>query len=200
MDLLDTIIYTAARIALMLGLVLLGAFVGELAIPALATFLPYSALSVKEFIINDTVDSVAAMVLVCIIFIWIFYDDGRKHTAYENWSAVNISIVLLLMLAAYFIPGIFRDSFHQEGKADVFYRILYYPVGWLIERSSGYLMGVLLGAIIMLSAALAAYVAAFKRYIKKHPVLAQAGERRKLSELAEEVELEDEDADPDAKY
>ena len=197
MDLLDTIIYTIARIGLMLGLVLLGAFFGEIALPSLATFLPYSALPVKEFITNDTVDSLASMLLICAVFVWIFYDDGRRHTAYENWSSVNISIVLLMMLAVYFIPGIFRDNINESGKANVFYMILYYPVDWVIRRTDGYLPGVLLGSLIMLAAALAAYVLSYKHYIKKHPVLRPSERKRRLADLAQEVAEEDGEGEND---
>lgn len=66
--------------------------------------------------------------------------------AYENWSWVNITIVYLLMLLVYFIPAIFRDSFSQEGKGDIFYKVLYYPCIWLNEGvGMNYLVSVIIG-------------------------------------------------------
>jgi hypothetical protein len=170
MDLLDYILYTLARIGVLLVLVLLGAFVGEILFPAIVSFLPYSAIEVKEFFTNDTVQSAIALIVVCLFFLWIFYDDGKRHTAYENWSSVNITAVLLIMFIVYFIPAIFRDSFHAEGKADVFYRILYYPCSCLgADSSDTFMLGIVLTEVVIVLCALVSYVFAYKRYVHKHP-------------------------------
>ncbi len=172
MDLLDTLLYTLARIGLMIMLVLLGAFAGEILFPGIATFLPYSMIEFKNFITDDTVQSVIAMLIVIVFFLWVFYDDGKRHSAYENWNSVNILIVLILMLIIYFVPAIFRESFHSEGKADVFYLIWYYPCSWLSNNQSlTYMTGVLFSELIMIAPAFAAYFSAYKIYVKKHPVL-----------------------------
>jgi len=192
MDLLDTLLYTLARIGLMIMLILLGAFAGEILFPGIATFLPSSMAEFKNFITDDTVQSVIAMFIVIIFFLWVFYDDGKRHSAYENWNIVNIFIVLILMLMIYFVPAIFRESFHSEGKAEVFFLIWYYPCLWLSSKQSlGYMTGVLLAEMIMIASAFAAYFAAYKIYVKKHPVLLVPKEERHI------VQTEDEDNEND---
>lgn len=187
MDLLDTLLYTLARIGLMIMLILLGAFVGEILFPGIATFLPSSMMGFKNFITDDTVQSVIAMFIVMIFFLWVFYDDGKRHSAYENWNIVNIFIVLILMLMIYFVPAIFRESFHSEGKAEVFFLIWYYPCLWLSSKQSlGYMTGVLLAELIMIASAFAAYFAAYKIYVKKHPVLLVPKSERHIGQTEDE--------------
>lgn len=198
MDLLDTLLYTLARIGLMIMLILLGAFVGEILFPGVATFLPYSMIEFKTFITDDTVQSVIAMLIVMVFFLWVFYDDGKRHSAYENWNIVNIFIVLILMLIVYFVPAIFRESFHSEGKAEVFYMIWYYPCSWLSSKQDlGYMTGVLVSEIIMIASAFAAYFAAYKIYVKKHPLLLVPKEERHFARTANDEENEESENDGD---
>ena len=125
--------YTLARLGLLLALVLFGAFTGAILFPSLVTFLPYSMVGVKNFLTQPNVESVIGTVVICLFLIWVFFDDARKHTAYEEWSMTTILTVLILIGMFYFIPAIFRDSFHAEGKGEVFYMVLYYPAKWVTE-------------------------------------------------------------------
>lgn len=164
--------YTISRLGLLLALVLFGAFTGAVLFPSLVTFLPYSMVGVKNFFTQPDVKSVVGTVVICLFLIWVFFDDGRKHTAYEEWSLTTIFTVLILVGMFYFIPAIFRDSFHAEGKGDIFYMVLYYPAGWLIDLfNDNYIIGIIFSILVMLGTAFAAYVISYKSYVKKHPVL-----------------------------
>lgn len=145
-------------------------FFGAVLVPSLVTFLPYSMIDVKNFIISPTTCSVIGMVIVALTFAVIFYTDGKKHAAYENWSAVNITAVLLIMLFVYFVPAMFRDSFNAEGKAKLLYKILYYPCGWLYDSLNvNFLVSVIIGMGMILTISLFMYVLSFRLYVKKHP-------------------------------
>lgn len=188
--------YTFARLGLLLALVMFGAFSGAVLFPSIATFLPYSMLEVKNFITAANVESVIGTVIICLFLVWVFFDDGRKHTAYDEWSMTTILTVLILVGMFYFIPAIFRDSFSAEGKAEVFYMVLYFPAKWVIELcSDNYLVGVLGSIFVMLGTAFAAYVISYKRYVKKHPVVLARRERPLLAEAAEKLEDDEEDDD-----
>ena len=168
--------YTAARLGLLLALVVFGAFTGAVLFPSLVTFLPYSMAGVKNFFTQPDVKSAVGTVVICLFLIWVFFDDGRKHTAYEEWSMTTILTVLILVGMFYFIPAIFRDSFHAEGKGDIFYMVLYYPAGWVIDLfNDNYLIGIMFSILVMLGTAFAAYVISYKTYVKKHPVLLSSG-------------------------
>ncbi|MBR1863884.1 MAG: hypothetical protein IJ806_07355 [Ruminococcus sp.] len=199
------VVYTLSRLGLFLAVVLLGAFTGKVLIPAVVTFLPYSLVNVKNFFNDPTVSSVIAMTVVCGVLSWVLYDDGRKHTAYDIWGSDNaadstgVASSLIMVFLIYFIPAIFRDSFHDEGKGRVFYLILYYPCSWAIEKVSNYLTGVVIGSAIMLGTAFFVYVLSFKKYVKSHkaPYLNRHETARKLREAAEEYAEDDEDEDDD---
>ena len=183
--------YTITRLGLLLALVLFGAFTGAVLFPSLVTFLPYSMVGVKNFFTQPDVKSLVGTVVICLFLIWVFFDDGKKHTAYEEWSLTTIIAVLILVGMFYFIPAIFRDSFHAEGKGDIFYMVLYYPAGWLIDLfDDNYIIGIMFSILVMLGTAVAAYVTSYKNYVKKHPVLLSSGGRSVTSD-------EDEDAGDD---
>lgn len=183
--------YTITRLGLLLALVLFGAFTGAVLFPSLVTFLPYSMVGVKNFFTQPDVKSLVGTVVICLFLIWVFFDDGRKHTAYEEWSLTTILAVLILVGMFYFIPAVFRDSFHAEGKGDIFYMVLYYPAGWLIDLfDDNYIIGIMFSILVMLGTAFAAYVISYKNYVKKHPVLLSSGGRSVTSD-------EDEDAGDD---
>jgi hypothetical protein len=189
------VVYTAARLGLLLALVVFGAFTGAVLFPALATFLPYSMIGIKNFLTQPIVESAVGTVVICLFLVWVFFDDGRKHTAYEEWSLATILGVLILIGMFYFIPAIFRDSFHSEGKGDIFYMVLYYPARWVIKLCSGnYLIGVMGSAVVMLGTAFAAYVLSYKLYVKKHPVLLSQDRRAHVSAADDEDVLTDDES------
>lgn len=207
MDFLQfVVLYTVTRLGVFLALVIFGAFTGKILVPAIVTFMPYKWLPVKEFLTDSTVSSVVAAAVVCLILSWVLYDDARKHTAYDIWDYENIAnstgvaSSLIIDFMIYFVPAIFRDSFHEEGRAHVFYLVLYYPCSWACELAGNYLVGVLLGSAAILGLAFAVYVLSFKKYVKKHKASYEKSreERRSLANLAAEYS-EDEDDDPDGE-
>ena len=152
--------YILSRIGIMIVLTLFSAFAGIVLIPALVTVFPSSTSAFKSFMTNSNVDSFIGFAVMLIFFLRLFYDDGKRHAAYENWSWVN------------FIPAIFRDSFSQEGKGDIFYKVLYYPCIWLNEGvGMNYLVSVILGIGLLLAASYCFYLIAYKVYVHKHPVI-----------------------------
>ena len=184
--------YTAARLGLLLALVVFGAFTGAVLFPSLVTFLPYSMIGVKNFFTQPDVKSAVGTVVICLFLIWVFFDDGRKHTAYEEWSLTTIFAVLIMVGMFYFIPAIFRDSFHAEGKGEIFYMVLYYPAGWLIDLfDDNYIIGIMFSILVMLGTAFAAYVISYKTYVKKHPVLLSSGRHLTVDSSDEMIEEND---------
>ena len=172
MDLLKFILYILSRIGLMILVIVFGAFMGGIFFPALMSFLPYSLIDFKNFILDSNTQSVICLIISAAFLMRLFYADGKKHAAYEDWSAVNITIVYLLMAFAYFIPAIFRSSFAAEGKAELFYKVLYYPCVWLYEGlNMDFLVSVLCTSGILILLSLAMYVTAYLVYVKKHPAI-----------------------------
>ena len=104
----------------------------------------------------------------------------------------TIFAVLIMVGMFYFIPAIFRDSFHAEGKGEIFYMVLYYPAGWLIDLfDDNYIIGIMFSILVMLGTAFAAYVISYKTYVKKHPVLLSSGRHSAADEAHELIEEND---------
>lgn len=102
----------------------------------------------------------------------LFYDDGKRHAAYEFWSSINVTITLIFMLLVYFVPAIFRDSFSAEGKGRVFYDLYYFPCRWLYEGvGMEFTLSVAVGTGIILALLFAMYLLSFRLYAKRHPVI-----------------------------
>lgn len=167
--------YTFARIGMLILISAFSAFCGAVLFPSIITLFPASMSDFKEFMTKTTTQSFIGFVIVVAVLAALFWTDGKKHTAYETWSVVNISIVEICMLLAYFIPSIFRDSFVAEGRAELFYKIFYYPCLWLFdENKMNFMAAVMIGAGILLIIAFIAYFLSYKVYVKKHNLLCKS--------------------------
>ncbi|MBR1422783.1 MAG: hypothetical protein IJ571_04995 [Ruminococcus sp.] len=194
MDSLKLLLYILARIGLMLLLCVFGAFVGVILFPSLCNLMPGSWMSVKNILIDQSNESIIAFAICTIIMVRVFYNDGKIHAAYEEWSSITITTVLLLMIFFYFIPAIFYTSFSSEGKGEVFYLVFYYPSVWLRDGFGlEYTVSVLVGMGATLLLCFAAYLISFRLYVKKHPVIL-----KRMQEPPEpDDDEEDDDDDPD---
>ena len=171
MDSLKFLLYTLGRIGVLIAVNLLAAFTGRIFLPAISSFFPdKSALS--NFFLNSTNCSVIAWLVLMGFMLVLFFDDGKRHAAYDIWNSISISIVLILMLMVYFVPAVFRNSFHAEGKGKAFYSIVYFPVYWLESKfDMKYTISAALGIGIILILMLAVYIISYKLYMKKYKSL-----------------------------
>ena len=186
MDSLKFLLYTLARIGLMLASLVLALIFGKLFFPILASFVPDSMSGINSFFTSVKGQSGRDIGNGDRLGI-IFLDDGKRHAAYEAWSSVNVTITLILMLLIYFVPAIFRDSFNAEGKGKIFYEFFYFPCSWLHRRAGiEYTLSVALGIGLILVFCFLMYLLSFKLYVKKHPVVL-----RQTEPAAEEAELTD---------
>ena len=114
--------------------------------------------------------SFIAWLMILIIMLILFIDDGIKHSAYERYDSVAASIVLILMFAVYYIPVLFINK--TSGKTTTGFKSFYFPNKWIIEKFSlDYIKATLLGIGVILILCLAGYITAHAIYMKKHPVL-----------------------------
>ena len=184
MDSLKFLLYTLARIGLLIAVTAFAVLVGNIAYPALISLLPDG--STRDALMNETLRSAASFVIILAFLVPLFYDDGRKHAAYEIWSSVNITLTLIFMVLVGFVPSIFRDSFEPGGKANVFYEYAYFPHLWL-QKTIGldFVVSVLIGLALIAGIAYGAYLFSYKRYVKQHPVIL-GGPKRGETQLVEE--------------
>lgn len=177
MDSLKFLLYTLARIGIMLAVSLFGVVCGKIFFPIIASLVPQSWGILNGFFTNPNWGSFTAWLVMLAFLAVLFYDDGKRQAAYESWSSVNVTITLLMMMLVYFVPAIFRDSFDTEGKGKVFYEFAYFPCRWLYEGAGlEYTLSVALGGGIILVCLFSMYTLSFKMYVKKHPVLLKCPE------------------------
>lgn len=190
MDSLKFLLYTLARIGIMIAVSLFGVVCGRIFFPIIASLVPESWGALNGFFTNANWGSFVAWFVMLAFLAVLFYDDGKRHAAYEYWSSVNVTITLLMMLLVYFVPAIFRDSFDTDGKGKVFYEIAYFPCRWLYEGAGlEYTLSVALGIGLVLVCLFAMYILSFKRYFKKHPLIL----RRAEAAAAEEEQADEEE-------
>ncbi|MBR6045006.1 MAG: hypothetical protein IKP47_05155 [Ruminococcus sp.] len=170
MDSVKFLLYTLARIGLMIACAAFGILFGRVLCPAVITLLPDGAF--RDTLIDPSLRSGLAFAMMLGFLIAVFVEDGKKHAAYEIWSSVNVTITLIFMVMVYFVPSIFRDSFEPYGKANAFYEVSYFPFDWLEDLTGAeFLVRVALGLGIMGAVLFGVYLAAFKRYAKAHPFI-----------------------------
>lgn len=187
MDSFQFLMYTLGRIAVMLAAIAFGVMAGTVLYPAVTSLLPDGSL--RTSLMSETLRSVISYLVIAAMLIPVFFDDGKKHAAYEIWSSVNITITLLFMAMICFIPSIFRDSFEPEGKANAFYKIAYFPYIWF--GGSDFVAKVLVGVTVMTALLLVTYVLSFKHYARLHPVILRPSKPREEEADTEEDDTED---------
>ena len=172
MDSVKFLLYVLGRIGVFIAVNLFGAFTARVLFPALSSFVSESSAAGK-FLLNSTWGSFAGWLVMLIFLAVLFFDDGKRHAAYEIWNSINITIVLIMMLLVYFVPVIFRDSFNAEGKGKAFYTIVYAPVLWLEQKfGMAHTSAAGLGAGIILFILFWVYVISYKLYLRKHKTFA----------------------------
>lgn len=172
MDSVKFLLYILKRIGVLIMLNFFGSAVAKVFIPALASFFPATG-SVNRFLTDGVGGSFIGWLVMLVLLAILFYDDGKRHAAYEMWSSVNIIIALIMMLMVYFVPSVFRDSLNAEGKGKPFYSIVYAPVLWLEETfGMAHTSAAGLGIGMILFVLLVVYVVSYKIYVRKHKSLA----------------------------
>ena len=175
MDSLEFLIYTLKKIGMMILLILFATLVVLDIAPSLATFFVDSS-PIYKYLTSVAGASFTGWLVMLIFLARLFYDDGQRHTAYEIWNSANITIVFILMLVVYFVPTVFKDSLHAEGKGKAFYELFYAPVAWLeVLFGMKLTSAAAVGLGIMLVILFAVYVIAYKLYVRKHKSLQKKG-------------------------
>ena len=187
MDSLKFLLYTLARIGLLIAVTAFAVLVGNVIYPVIVSLLPEG--SARDTLMNETLRSVVSFVIILAFLVPLFFDDGKNHAAYEIWSSVNITLTLIFMVMVCFVPSIFRDSFEQGGKASVFYEYAYFPYLWL-QKAAGldFVVSTLVGLGLIAGGAYGIYLLSYKRYAKQHPVILGGQKRGGVQTVEEEDE------------
>ncbi len=168
----EKILYTVSRI----GIMLMADVVCSILSITLVTwivnfFVSGSGGSFKETLFeNGGIWSLVSWIMVFVIMLILFVDDGVKHSAYESYDLVSEAIIFLLIFAVYFIPVTFIGK--TTGKTETGFKGFYFPNKWIAEKFSlDYVTATLIGISIILIVCFIAYIISHAVYMKRHPVL-----------------------------
>lgn len=172
MDGYDSLKYFFFRLVLLVGTNTLGLLLGKVLLWCVANFVPASAEGVKTFLISDATGSVFASVVMAFLLALVFRDDAKKHAAYDDMDAVPVAIVLLLLLAIYFVPSIFYNPNDITKSVSTMYYAFYYPTRWLTEIFGAAMKtAAAVGMTIVLGVQMTVYQVTYSAYKKAHPFL-----------------------------
>lgn len=168
----DQVKYWIFRWVLLISTDIMGLIVGKLFLWVIASFLPYSMLSVKQFLISDMTGSVVAAVTMTVMLGLVFLDDGKKHAAYEDMDLILVTVSAILLLAVYFIPVIFYNPADSTRVMDTVYYGFYFPCRWvMIGMGADIKTAVAVGISVILGIQLLIYNIRYTSYKKKHPFI-----------------------------
>ncbi|MGN1113878.1 MAG: hypothetical protein ACI4RC_02010 [Oscillospiraceae bacterium] len=168
MDSLKFLLYTLGRIGVFILVNIFGAFCGKILVPVLASFVPHKSFAF-QLLTGDIFGSVVAWFIVLIFMLVLFFDDGKRHAAYEIWSSINVIIPLFFMLAIYFVPTVFYDNISKKSVGNFFFSTFYEAVEWIkIRFDVDYTYASAFGLGVILLLIFAVYVISNKIYRKKH--------------------------------
>lgn len=172
------LLYVLSRTGLFLVVNLFSAFIGIILCSGVATALSiifrsessFVTLKLIPFINRDTtVSAVSCLILLCVMLV-LFWDDGKRHTAYERFSMPVSTAAVFFMFVVYVIPSIFLEDARDSVSAAI--RSFYKPAMWVGTPQNGSLtIPVVVSAGIVCILCLVAYKLSGDRYLKKHPEL-----------------------------
>lgn len=127
----------------------------------------FVSLSLVPFLNNATTVSVVGYIILMGIMFRIFWDDGKRHTAYGKFSMPISLAAVFFMFAVYFIPSIFLTDAKDSIIAAI--RLFYRPAMWLSGAFDGNIqMSVVISAGVLCVLCMVVYKLSGDRYLKKY--------------------------------
>lgn len=122
----------------------------------------------KQRFFSSGVWSVLAWVLLIAMLVFLFYKDGKKHSAYGMFDMFTITITAVFMFAVYFVPVLFMDK--AGGNVLIAFEGFYFPCKWLLSLfDNDYMLAVLVGIIPPVAISVITYCVSHIIYKKRFP-------------------------------
>lgn len=124
--------------------------------------------SFKQRFFSSGIWSVLAWVLLISMLVFLFYKDGKKHSAYGMFDMFTITITAVFMFAVYFVPVLFMDK--AGGNVLIAFEGFYFPCKWLLSLfDNDYMLAVLVGIIPPVAISVITYCVSHIIYKKRFP-------------------------------
>ncbi len=140
------------------------AWILNLIIPSFDTY------NLKERIFSSGIWSFLAWCVIILMLVILFYNDGKKHSAYGMFDMFTICIAAVFMFVIYFVPILFIDN--AKDNVLLVFEGFYFPCKWLLSAfDNDYMITVMIGIIPPIILAVASYCISHYVYGKRHPNL-----------------------------
>ena len=152
-DSLRTILCGWARFGIFWLVCVFATIVGKTAVlGVVGTLLPRLAL-------YDNPETLALLswFIVLAFLIPLFWDDGKRHTAYGLYNPVAVTIILILTGISFYAP-VFILDYTNDFKVVAAIHSLYFTDFWFSKLGSDPQIYVLIGTVITVAICLAAYI------------------------------------------
>ena len=128
----------------------------------IGTFLPR-----LQLYSNPVLTSFIAWLIPSILFIALFADDAKRHTAYGRYNPALVSTVMIVTAATYYVPAIVM-GYVKDMNAAAMIRELYFSSFWISSfvGDDVEIYG-LIGVILSLFICVLSYITARKIYLRK---------------------------------
>lgn len=168
------LLYVLARIGLFIVVDFFAVLMARISCSVVSTILgicfktKFFTLKVIPFINGDVTVSVVGFFILLGIMLRLFYDDGKRHTAYGKFSMPLVSVTSVLMFVVYFVPSIFLEDAKDTISAGI--KSFYKPCMWLSDfLNESIEIPVVISAGIICILCMIVYKLSGDRYLSKHP-------------------------------
>lgn len=170
------LIYVLARIGLYIVVNVFAIFASIILTAGISTVLGvifessnrFVTLKLIPFINNSTTVSVVGYLILLGVMIRLFWDDGKRHTAYGKFSMPVTTAAVFFMFVIYVIPSIFFEEAKDSLAAGI--KGFYHPSLWLSSVTDGSIeIPVVIASGFLCVVCMIVYKLSGDRYLKKHP-------------------------------
>ncbi len=174
------LLYVLARVGLLLAVNLFSVFASIVLCAGISTILGvifesssrFVTLELIPFLNASTTTSVVGYLILVGIMLRVFWDDGKRHTAYGKFSMPVMTIAVVVMFVIYVIPSIFFEEAKDSLAAGI--KGFYKPSLWLSGVTDGSIkIPVVISAGLIALVCMVVYKLSGDRYLKKHPDLTE---------------------------
>ncbi len=162
-DSLRELLYSLARFGLFWLINIFGVIMGYVLVRnVIGTFFPR-----LQLYSNPVLTSFIAWLIPSILFIALFSDDAKRHTAYGRYNPALVSTVMIVTAATYYVPAIVM-GYVKDMNAAAMIRELYFSSFWISSfvGDDVEIYG-LIGVILSLFICVLSYITARKIYLRK---------------------------------
>lgn len=168
------LLYVLARVGLFAVVNIFAVFMARILCSVVSTIFgicfktKFVTLKLIPFINGDVTVSVVGFLILLGVMLRLFYDDGKRHTAYEKFSMPLVSISAFFMFVVYSIPAIFLEDAKDSVAAGI--KSFYKPSLWLSNLLDGSIeIPVVISAGIICILCMIVYKLSGDIYLSKHP-------------------------------